>query len=86
MCVDEEEVVVAFALVVVCVEVKLAHFSSVKMQYDSYLHGLQSIPTEGFHLWKSSGEIPNMERIDSQVSEPALLNRCLQVEMVSGSH
>lgn len=70
----------------VLVLVKEAHLSLVRIQYDCRFQGLQSEPTDGFHVWKSCGLILNMSLIYSHVSVPALSYQSIQLEMVSGSH
>jgi hypothetical protein len=65
----------------------LVHLSSMLTQWDWKLcQGVQSRPTVGFHLWKSSGEMPNKLRMDSHDSSSALLNHSMQSLVVSGSY
>lgn len=77
---------VVFDIETLLVLVKEAHLSLVRIQYDWIFQGLQSKPTDGFHVWKSSGLILNISLTYSQVSSPTLSIQSIQLEIVSGSH
>ena len=87
VAVDEVVVVVVVEMMEVNPGIgSVSILSFVRTQYDWKFQGLQSRPTEGFHLWNSSGLMPNILRVSSHDTSQPLSYHSTQSLTVSGSH
>ncbi|KAH8622082.1 hypothetical protein IG631_23188 [Alternaria alternata] len=87
VAVDEVVVVVVVEMMEVNPGIgSVSILSCVRTQYDWKSQGLQSRPTKGFHLWNSSGLMPNILRVSSHDTSQPLSYHSTQSLAVSESH